>query len=129
MFGGTIWPVLRIQPLNHRECATQIIAKATALLELDSTKCAKLPAPSFDDFFHRVITLAKKTREQAAGQEIFGKLNSLQPIVKDITLVKNTIDNTLASPASSHPMQLPASPLGLASVRLFGHALISVGTE
>lgn len=54
--------------------------------------------------------MAKKTREQPAGQEILGKLNSL---VEDI-LIKNAVDNALASPASSHPMQLPASPPGLA---------------
>ncbi|KAG2419148.1 hypothetical protein HFD88_002253 [Aspergillus terreus] len=114
MFGGTIWPVLRIRPLNPLEHATQIIAEATALLELDSTKRAKLPAPSLDAFLHRVITLAKKPREQPAGREILGKLNSLEPMVEDIILIKNAVDNALASPAPPHPMQLPASPPGLA---------------
>jgi hypothetical protein len=46
MVGGTNWPVLGIQPLNRLEHATQIIAEATALLELDKTKRAKLPALS-----------------------------------------------------------------------------------
>ena len=77
MVGGTIWPVLGIQPLNHLEHATQIIAEATALLELENTKRAKLPAPSLDAFLNSVISLAKKTREQPSGQEILGKLNSL----------------------------------------------------
>jgi hypothetical protein len=36
MVGGTIRPVLGIQPLNHLEHAIQIIAEATALLELDN---------------------------------------------------------------------------------------------
>lgn len=103
MVGGTIWPVLGIQPLNHIEHATQIIAEATALLELDSTKRAKLPAPSLDAFLNSVINLAKKTREQPSGQEILGKLNSLQPIVEDITLIKNAVNNALASPASVAP--------------------------
>jgi hypothetical protein len=89
--------VLGVQPLNHLEHATQIIAEATALLELDSTKRAKLPAPSLDPFLNSVIDLAKKTREQPFGQEILGKLNSLQPIVEDITLSKNAVNNALAS--------------------------------
>ncbi|KAL7649262.1 hypothetical protein ACMYSQ_012373 [Aspergillus niger] len=78
MVGGTIWPVLGIQPLNHLEHATQIIAEATALLELDSTKRAKLPATSLEAF-----------------------LNS--PIVEDITLIKNAVNNALASPAPVAP--------------------------
>jgi hypothetical protein len=91
------WPVLGVQPLNHLEHATQIIAEATALLELDSTKRAKLPAPSLDPFLNSVIDLAKKTREQPFGQEILGKLNSLQPIVEDFILSKNAVNNALAS--------------------------------
>ncbi|RDH26718.1 hypothetical protein BDQ94DRAFT_131264 [Aspergillus welwitschiae] len=79
MVGGTSWPVLGIQPLNHLEHATRIIAEATALLEFDNTKRAKLSAPSLDAFLNSVITLAKKTRKQPSGQEILGKLNSLQP--------------------------------------------------
>jgi hypothetical protein len=62
MVGGTIWPALEIQPLNYLEHATQNIAEATALLELDSTKRAKLPAPSLDAFFNNVINLAKENR-------------------------------------------------------------------
>ncbi|GJP88209.1 hypothetical protein CBS147320_2732 [Aspergillus niger] len=100
---GTIWPVLGIQPLNHLEHATQIIAEATALLELDSTKRAKLPGTSVEAFLNSVINLAKKAREQPSGQEILGKLNSLQPIVEDIILIKNAVNNALASPAPVAP--------------------------
>jgi hypothetical protein len=89
--------VLGIQPLNLLEHATQIIAEATALLELNSTKRAKLPAQSLEAFLNSVITLAKKTREQPSAQEILGKLNSLQPIAEDITLIKNAVNNVLAS--------------------------------
>ncbi|CEL05808.1 hypothetical protein ASPCAL06922 [Aspergillus calidoustus] len=103
MVGGTIWPVLGIQPLNHPEHAAQIIAEATALLELDSTKRAKLPAQSLEAFLNSVITLAKKTREQPSGQEILGKLNSLQPIIEDITLIKNAVNNVIASPTPLAP--------------------------
>jgi hypothetical protein len=94
---------LGIQPLNHLEHATQIIAEATALLELNSTKRAKLPAQSLEAFLKSVITLAKKTREQPSAQEILGKLNSLQPIAEDITLIKNAVNNVLASPAPIPP--------------------------
>jgi hypothetical protein len=103
MVGGTNWPVLGIQPLNHLEHATQIIAEATALLELDKTKRAKLPAQSLEAFLNSVITLAKKTREQPSAHEILGKLNSLQPIAEDITLIKNAVNNVLASPAPIPP--------------------------
>ncbi|KAL3482929.1 hypothetical protein BJX62DRAFT_245390 [Aspergillus germanicus] len=106
MVGGTIWPVLGIQPLNHLEHATQIIAEATAvtaLLELDSTKRANLPAQSLEAFLNSVITLAKKPREQPSGQEILGKLNSLQPIIEDITLIKNEVNNVIASPTPLAP--------------------------
>ncbi|GFG19796.1 hypothetical protein IFM5058_10320 [Aspergillus udagawae] len=103
MVSGTTWPVLGIQPLNHLEHATQIIAEATALLELNSTKRAKLPAQSLEAFLNSVITLAKKTREQPSAQEILGKLNSLQPIAEDITLIKNVVNNVLASPAPIPP--------------------------
>lgn len=103
MVGGAVWPVLGIQPLNHLEHATQIIAEATALLELDSTKRAKLPAPSLEAFLNSVITLAKKTREQPSAQEILGKLNSLQPIVEDITLIKNAVNNALTLPPPIAP--------------------------
>ncbi|GAT19406.1 hypothetical protein RIB2604_00500100 [Aspergillus luchuensis] len=89
--------------LNRLEYATQIIAEATALLEFDSTKRAKLPAPSLEAFFNSVITLAKKTREQPSGQEILGKLNNLQPTVEDITFIKNAVNNVLASPAPFAP--------------------------
>jgi hypothetical protein len=95
--------VLGIQPLNHLEHAAQIIAEATALLELDNTKRAKLPAQSLEAFLNSVITLAKKTREQPSAQEILGKLNSLQPIVEDITLIKNAVNNVLASHAPIAP--------------------------
>ncbi|PWY61990.1 hypothetical protein BO83DRAFT_404152 [Aspergillus eucalypticola CBS 122712] len=91
MVGGTIWPVLGIQPLNHLEHATQIIAEATALLELDSTNRAKVPATSLEALLNSVINLAKKAREQLSGQEILGKLNSVQPI--------NAVNNAFASPA------------------------------
>jgi len=80
MVSRAVWPVLGIQPLNHLEHATQIIAKATALLELDSTKRAKLPSQFLEAFLNSMITLAKKTREQPSAQEILGKLNSLQPM-------------------------------------------------
>ncbi|BCS00073.1 uncharacterized protein AKAW2_50414S [Aspergillus luchuensis] len=103
MVGGTTWPVLGIQPLNHLEHATQIIAEATALLELDNTKRAKLPAQSLEAFLNSVITLAKKTREQPSAQEILGKLNSLQPIAEDINLIKIAVNNVLASPAPMPP--------------------------
>ncbi|KAL3251842.1 hypothetical protein ABHI18_010432 [Aspergillus niger] len=103
MVGGTTWPVLGIQPLNHLEHATQIIAEATALLELDNTKRAKLPAQSLEAFVNSVITLAKKTREQPSAQRILGKLNSLQPIAEDITLINNAVNNVLASPAPMPP--------------------------
>lgn len=59
MVGGTIKPVLGIQPLNHLEHATQIIAEATALLELDSTKRAKLLTPSLGAVLKSVVTLGK----------------------------------------------------------------------
>jgi hypothetical protein len=62
MVGGTTWLVLGIQPLNHLEHATQIIAEATALLKLDNAKRAKLPAQSLEAFLNSVITSAKKTR-------------------------------------------------------------------
>jgi hypothetical protein len=62
MVGGTVWPVLGIQPVNYHEHATQIIAEATALLEIDSTKRAKLPQ-SLKALLNSVINLAKKTRE------------------------------------------------------------------
>ncbi|PYH50345.1 uncharacterized protein BO96DRAFT_300112, partial [Aspergillus niger CBS 101883] len=68
-----------------------------------SSKRAKLPAPSLEAFLNSVITLAKKTREQPSGQEILGKLNNLQPIVEDITLIKNAVNNVLASPAPVAP--------------------------
>jgi hypothetical protein len=97
MVGGTIWPVLEFQPLNHLEHATQNIAEATALLELDSTKRAKLPAPSLNAFLNNVVSLAKEIGEQPSGQEILGKLNSLQPIVEDATLSKNVVNNALAA--------------------------------
>ncbi|GFG00823.1 hypothetical protein IFM53868_10863 [Aspergillus udagawae] len=103
MVSGTTWPVLGIQPLNLLEHATQIIAEATALLELNSTKRAKLPAQSLEAFLNSVITLAKKTREQPSAQEILGKLNSLQPIAEDITLIKNAVNNVLPSPAPIPP--------------------------
>ncbi|KAI3059734.1 hypothetical protein CBS147343_9788 [Aspergillus niger] len=90
-------------PLNHLEHATQIIVEATALLELDSTKRAKLPGTSLEAFLNSVINLAKKAREQPSGQEILGKLNSLQPIVEDIILIKNAVNNALASPAPVAP--------------------------
>jgi hypothetical protein len=50
-----------------------------------------------------VITLAKKTREQPSAQEILGKLNSLQPIIEDITLIKNAVNNELAPPTPAAP--------------------------
>ncbi|TPR01199.1 Glycosyltransferase sugar-binding region containing DXD motif family protein [Aspergillus niger] len=120
---GTIWPVLGIQPLNHLQHATQIIVEATALLELDSTKRAKLPGTSLEAFLNSVINLAKKAREQPSGQEILGKLNSLQPIVEDIILIKNAVNNALASPAPSGRARLhtrrhrTAEPPQTASVR------------
>src|SRR4051794_31178218 len=95
MVSGSGWPVLGIQPPNHLEHATQIIAEATALLELDNNKRNKLPVQSLDAFLNSIISFAKKTREQPSGQEILGKLNNLQPIVDDITLIKNTINNVL----------------------------------
>lgn len=88
---------------NHREHATQIIAEATALLELDNAKHVKLPAQSLEAFLNSMITLAKRTRGQPSGQEILGKLNNLQPIVEDITLIKNAVSNVLASPAPIAP--------------------------
>jgi hypothetical protein len=90
-----------IQPLNHLEHATQIIAEATALLELNNTKRAKLPAQSLEAFLNSVITLAKKPREQPSAQKILGKLNSLQPIVEDITLIKNAVNNVTRVTRSS----------------------------
>jgi hypothetical protein len=50
-----------------------------------------------------IFTLAKKTREQPSAQEILGKLNSLQPIVENITLIKNAANNVLTSPAPIMP--------------------------
>jgi hypothetical protein len=50
--------VLGIQPLNHLEHATQIVAEATALLELDNTKRAKLSAQSLEAFLNSVITFS-----------------------------------------------------------------------
>jgi hypothetical protein len=72
MVGGTTWPVLGIQPLNHIEHATQIIAEATALLELDKTKRAKLPAQSLEAFLNSVITLAKKTQSNLRHRKFWG---------------------------------------------------------
>jgi hypothetical protein len=103
MVGGTNWPVFGIQPLNHLEHATQIIAEATALPELDKAKRAKLPNQSLEAFLNSVITLAKETRELPSAQEILGKLDSLQPIAEDITLIKNAVNNVLASPAPIAP--------------------------
>ncbi|CAK47779.1 hypothetical protein An03g03380 [Aspergillus niger] len=68
-----------------------------------STKRAKLPGTSVEAFLNSVINLAKKAREQPSGQEILGKLNSLQPIVEDIILIKNAVNNALASPAPVAP--------------------------
>lgn len=44
------------------------------------------------------MSLAKKTHEQPSGQELLGKLNNLQPIVDDIILIENTVNNVLATP-------------------------------
>ena len=107
MVSGAVWPVLGIQPPNHLEHATQIIAEATALLELDNTKRAKLPPQSLEAFLNSVITLAKKTREQPSAQEILGKLNSLQPMVEDITLIKNAVNNALTLPSPITPNAAP----------------------
>ncbi|KAF4227350.1 hypothetical protein CNMCM6805_003107 [Aspergillus fumigatiaffinis] len=86
MVGGTIWPVLGIQPLNYLEHATQIIAEATALPGLDNTKRAKLPTQSLEAFLSSVINLAKKT-----------------PDHEDFTLIKDVVNNALASPALITP--------------------------
>lgn len=95
--------MLGIQPLNHVEHATQIIAEATALLELDNNKRVKIPTQSLDSFLNSILTFAKKTREQPSAQEIVGKLNNLQPIVDDITLIKNAVNNTTAPPITNTP--------------------------
>jgi hypothetical protein len=76
MVAGTTWPALRIQPLSWLEHATQILAEATALLDLDNTKRARAPAQSLEAFLNSVITLAKKTPEQPLAQEILGKVTS-----------------------------------------------------
>ena len=127
MVSGAVWPVLGIQPLNHLEHATQIIAEATALLELDNTKRAKLPSQSLEAFLNSVITLAKKTREQPSAQEILGKLNSLQPMVEDITLIKNAVNNALTLPSPSHQRQPPDRLLGKCSP--LRHAFVPINTE
>ncbi|RJE17290.1 hypothetical protein PHISCL_10373, partial [Aspergillus sclerotialis] len=103
MVNGSPWPVLGIQPLNHLEHATQIIAEATALLELDNNKRVKIPAQSLDSFLNSILSFAKKTREQPSSQEIVGKLNNLQPIVDDITLIKNAVNNMIAPPSTPTP--------------------------
>jgi hypothetical protein len=87
---------LGIQPLNHLEHATEIIAEATALLELDNNKRSKLPAQPFEAFLNSVISFARKARDQPSGQEILGKLDNLQPIVEEITLIKNAVNSVLA---------------------------------
>ena len=128
MVGGTIWPVLGIQPLNHLEHATQIIAEATALLELDNTKRAKLPAHFLEAFLNSMITLAKRTREQPSAQEILGNLNSLQPIAEDITLIKNAVNNVLASPAPIPPNEANSNRF-LGGCSPLGQALVPIDAE
>ncbi|PGG97890.1 hypothetical protein AJ79_09062 [Helicocarpus griseus UAMH5409] len=98
MVGGTVWPVLGIQPPNYNEHATQLIAEATALLELDSSKCGKLSAQTFDVFLNSIVAFAKRSQEQPFTREILTKLNELQPIVKDITLIKNAVNHAASSP-------------------------------
>ncbi|PGG95326.1 hypothetical protein AJ79_10120 [Helicocarpus griseus UAMH5409] len=98
MVGGTVWPVLGIQPPNYNEHATQLIAEATALLELDSSKRGKLRAQTFDAFLNSIVTFAKRSREQPSTREILTKLNELQPIVEDITLIKNAVNHAASSP-------------------------------
>ncbi|KAB8228992.1 uncharacterized protein BDW43DRAFT_322423 [Aspergillus alliaceus] len=104
MVGGDTWPVLGIQLLNHFEHATKIIADATALLELGNTKRAKLSAQSLKASQNSVIILAKKTT----------------PIVEDITLIKDAVNNALISPAPHHVVRsgtpsYPSTPNSRAS--------------
>lgn len=79
--------------MTHLEHSNQIIAEAPALLELDDTKRAELPAQFLEAFLNSVITLAKKIREQPSAQQIRGKLNSLRPIAEDITRIRNAVNN------------------------------------
>ncbi|KAH1542467.1 hypothetical protein KXV95_004179 [Aspergillus fumigatus] len=90
---------------GSKTISRNLFRRVTVLTEnvVDNTKRTKLPAQSLEAFLNSVVTLAKKTREQPSAQEILGKLNSLQLIVEDITLIKNAVNNALASPAPVAP--------------------------
>lgn len=98
MVGGPNWPALGVQPPNSNEHAMQIIAEATALLELDNSKRGKLPAPNLDAFLNSIVAFAKKSREQPSVQELSSKLDQLQLIVDDITLTKNAVNHATPAP-------------------------------
>lgn len=119
MVGGTIRAVLGIQPLFHLEHAMQIIVEATALLELDSTECAKLPALFLHAFLGSEITLAKESREQHPGLENLEKINSLQPI--EVGITHQDCRQRRTRIAFLHRIQGGRDP--------FGHTLVSVNTK
>ncbi|PKX94821.1 uncharacterized protein P174DRAFT_502333 [Aspergillus novofumigatus IBT 16806] len=103
-----LWESTTCVVISHKVPETEtgvhvLNMKGVDPLRTYNTKRAKLPAPSLDAFLNSVINLAKKTREQPSGQEILGKLNSLQPIIEDITLIKNAVNNALASHAPVAP--------------------------
>jgi hypothetical protein len=94
------WPQLGIQPQNLHEHATQLIIEAIALLALDRGQRQKLLNQLFESFVNSVKTYAKKTKEQPSSHDILDKLNQIHHlaksfIVKDITLIKNAINNTM----------------------------------
>ncbi|KAI2924476.1 hypothetical protein CBS147371_938 [Aspergillus niger] len=89
---------LRLRNWIQQNCRPDCVilpsdSEAPALLELDDTKRAELPAQFLEAFLNSVITLAKKIREQPSAQQIRGKLNSLRPIAEDITRIRNAVNN------------------------------------
>ena len=113
MVNAPVWPVLGVQPPNQREHATQIIAEATALLELDNNNRKKLPNANLEAFLNSVIHLAKKTREQPPNKEILTKLDNLQPLVEEFTLIKNAVNN---ANTTSHPPNAATQVMSWANV-------------
>lgn len=98
------WPTLGLQPPNHLEHATQIIAEATALLELDNTQRKKLPDHLFEVFINSILTYTKKSREQPSPHKILGKLNQLHHLTMNthegVTLIKNAVNSATVHPGA-----------------------------
>jgi hypothetical protein len=70
------------------------------LLALDRGQRQKLPDQLFESFVNSIKTYAEKTREQPSPHDILDKLNQIHhlaksSIAKDITLIKNAVNNTI----------------------------------